>query len=134
MRRSASTSRWTYCWRRLALRPPNSGGLPGSSQPSSNSSRCQRRDHSGACELDVERSAVSASGGRLASTNASNSALKAWTSASKDSCTVLLGDQRPVLVGPAEQQLAGLGPLEGELQVVFPGEAHGAVELETVPE
>src|SRR6476469_210733 len=31
MRRRDGSSRWTNCWRMPALRPPNSGGFPGSS-------------------------------------------------------------------------------------------------------
>ena len=34
----------------------------------------------------------------------------------------------------AEQQLAGLGPLQRELKVVLPGESHGAEQLQAVPE
>ena len=74
-----SSSRCTNCCRSVALRPPNSGGLPGNSHPWSNCSRCQRRDHSGMCAVDRDRSVASASGGRCSSRKATNSARKAST-------------------------------------------------------
>src|SRR6201997_5770998 len=89
MRRRPNSSRYTYCCNNVALRPPNSGGLPGSSHPLSNSSRCQRRGHSRNCELETARSTASASGGWCASRKATNSARNASTSASNVSCTAL---------------------------------------------
>src|ERR1700730_2616913 len=89
MRRRPNSSRQTYCCSNVALRPPNSGGLPGNSHPLSNSSRCQRRCPPGMCELDRGRSTASASGGRCASRKATNSARNASTSASNVSCTAL---------------------------------------------
>src|SRR5258708_2915040 len=118
----------------VALRPPNSEGWPGSSQPLSNSSRCQRRAHCGMCETDRGRSSVSLAGGRFSSRNAENSARNASTSESKVSCTVLLGDSRTMLCRAAQQELACFGPLECKLQVVLPGESHCAVQLQAVPE
>ena len=50
--------------------------------------RCQRRDHSGTCDVERERSAAtSASAGRCSSRKALNSARKASTSSSNRSCT-----------------------------------------------
>ena len=71
------------------MRPPNSGGLPGNSHPWSNCERCQRRDHSGMCEVDRDRSVASASGGRCSFRKATNSARNASTFSSKVSCTAL---------------------------------------------
>ena len=63
-----------------ALRPPNSGGLPGSSQPASNCSRCQRRAHSGTCDVDRDRSAgLRLSWAGVSSRNRTNSARNAST-------------------------------------------------------
>jgi hypothetical protein len=67
------------------LRPPNSGVFPGSSQPLSNSSRCQRRDQAGMCAVEVGRSVASSTAGRFASRNAVNSARNASTSSSNRS-------------------------------------------------
>ena len=36
--------------------------------------------------------------------------------------------------GATEQQLAGLSPLQRELKIVLPGEAHGTEQLQAVPE
>src|SRR5919205_4147551 len=99
----------------VALRPPNSGGWLGSSQPLSNSSRCQSLAHCGMCDTDFGRSSVSASGGRCSSRNAENSARNSSTSESKVSCIEFLRDDRAVFGRAAQQQLAGLGPLQGEL-------------------
>src|SRR5690349_12328525 len=74
----------------VALRPPNSGGCPGTSHPLSNISRCQRRAQSGTSLLDHDRSSASASVGKFSSRKATNSARKASTSASNVSCTALL--------------------------------------------
>ena len=52
IRRRDNSSMYTYCCNSEALRPPNSGGLPGNNHPLSNSSRCQRRAHSGMSELE----------------------------------------------------------------------------------
>src|SRR4051812_3372416 len=104
----------TYCCRIVAFRPPYSGALPGTSQPWSNCSRCQRRAQAGTSALDRERSAASASAGRCVSRNATYSARIASTSSSNESRTVLLGDHGPVLGGAAQHELAGLGPLERE--------------------
>src|SRR6185312_9235543 len=134
MRRLHSSSRWTNCWSTLALRPPNSGGWAGNSQPLSNSSRCQSRAHCGMCDTDVGLSSVSDSGGRCSSRNAENSARNSSTSESKVSCIEFLRDHRAMLGRTAEQQLAGLGPLQRELKVVLPGESHGAEELQAVTE
>src|ERR1700755_2652313 len=73
----------------VASRPPNSGGLPGTSQPLSNITRCQRRAHSGTSLLDHERSSASASDGKFSSRKATSSARNASTSASNVSCTAL---------------------------------------------
>src|ERR1700739_671351 len=89
MRRRPNSSRYTYCCNNVAFRPPNSGGLPGSSPPLSNSNRCQRRAPSGMCELDRGRATASASGGWCASRKATNSARNASTAASNVSCTAL---------------------------------------------
>src|ERR1700739_683016 len=89
MRRRPNSSRYTYCCNNVAFRPPNSGGLPGSSPPLSNSNRGQRRAHPGMCELDRGRSTASASAGRCASRKATTSARNASTSASNVSCTAL---------------------------------------------
>src|SRR5271156_6660279 len=87
------------------------------------------------CDTDFGRSNASAAvAGTCSSRKATNSARNASTSGSKVSCTVLLGDHRPVLGGPAEQELAGLGPLQRELQVVLPGEAHRAEQLQAMAE
>ena len=89
------------------------------------------------CDTDRGRSVVSASVGRLASRNSTNSARNSSTSGSKVSCIttpVLVGDDRAVLGRAAEHQLADLGPLERELDIVLPGEAHAAEELQAVPE
>src|SRR4029077_7568664 len=75
------------------FRPPNSGGYPGSSQPLSNISRCQLRAHAGMWLLDLDRSNAAASEGRCSSRNATRSARKASTSASKVSCTALPGEE-----------------------------------------
>ena len=56
MRRRHSSSRCTNCCSTVALRPPNSGGWAGSSQPLSNSNRCHLRAHCGMC--DTERRAL----------------------------------------------------------------------------
>src|SRR4029077_20940058 len=128
MRRRHSSSRCTNCCSTVALRPPNSGGWAGSSQPLSNSNRCQSRAHCGMCDTDRGRSRVTASDGRLSSRNAENSARNSSTSESKVSCTatpVFLRDDRAVFGGAAEQQLACLGAFERELQVVLPREPHG---------
>src|ERR1700730_4950362 len=113
----------------VALRPPNSGGWLGSSQPLSKSSRCQSRAHCGMCDTDRGRSSVSLASGRFSSRNAANSARNASTSGSKVSCTVFLCDSRAMLRGAAEHELTRLGPLERELQVVLPGETHGTEKL-----
>src|SRR5258707_4099309 len=137
MRPRHSSARCTNCCSTVALRPPNSGGCAGSSQPLSNSSRCQSRAHCGMCDIDRGRSWVSVSDGRLSSRNAENSARNSSTSESKVSCTatpVFLRDERAVFRGAAEQQLARLGALECELQIVLPGEPHGAEQLQTVLE
>src|ERR1700761_3315363 len=118
----------------VALRPPNSGGCAGNSHPLSNSSRCQSRAHCGICETDRGRSSVSLAGGRFSSRKTENSARNSSTSESKVSCTVLLRDPRPMLGGSAEHELTGLGPLQRELQVVLPREAHSAVQLQAMAE
>jgi hypothetical protein len=87
IRRRANSAWCTYCCRIVAFRPPNSGALPGTNQPLSNSSRCQRRAQSGTCDEDRGRSSASASAGECSSRNATNSARKASTSASNVSCT-----------------------------------------------
>ena len=74
----------------VALRPPNSGGLPGSSQPLSNISRCQRRAHSGTWltrPRPLQRLAPPTAGARRGTPT--NSARNSSTSASKVSCTAL---------------------------------------------
>src|ERR1700682_5242678 len=137
MRRRHSSSRCTNCCNTDALRPPNSGGCAGSSQPLSNSSRCQSRAHCGMCDTDRGRSSVCSSDGRCSSRNAENSARNSSTSESKVSCTatpVFLRDDRAVFRCAAEQQFACLGALECELQVVLPCESHGAEQLQAVPE
>ena len=58
----------------LALRPPSSGGQPGTSQPLSNSFRCQSRAHSGMCALDCFGSRRSSSVGPFASSQSMSSA------------------------------------------------------------
>src|SRR3954453_13155146 len=134
MRRRQSSSRWQNCCSTEALRPPNSGGCAGSSQPLSNSSRCHLRAHCGMCETDLGRSSVSASLGRCSSRNAENSARNSSTSESKVSCIEFLRDQRAMLGGATEQQLAGLGSLQRELKIVLPCEAHGTEQLQAMPE
>src|SRR6478672_8020057 len=134
MRLRHSSSRCTNDCSTVALRPPNSGGWAGSSQPLSNSSRCQSRAHCGICDTDVGRSCVAVSDGRCSSRNAENSARNSSTSESKVSCIEFLRDHRAMLSRAAEQQLAGLGPLQRELKVVLPGESHGAEELQAVTE
>src|SRR5258705_9310014 len=133
MRRRHSSSRCTNCCNTDALRPPNSGGCAGSSQPLSNSRRCQSRAHCGMCDTDRGRSWVCSSEGRCSSRNAENSARNSSTSESKVSCIEFLRDDCAVFRCAAEQQLASLGPLECELQVVLPGESHGAEQLQAVP-
>src|SRR6201986_2894396 len=87
------------------------------------------------CDPDFGRSnASAAAAGTCSSRNATNSARNASTSGSKVSCTVLLGNPRPVLGGSAEHELTGLGPLQRELEVVLPGEAHRAEQLQAVAE
>src|SRR5271167_690574 len=87
------------------------------------------------CDTDFGRSSASAAvAGTCSSRNATNSARNASTSGSKVSCTVLLGNPRPVLGGSAEHELACLGPLQRELEVVLPCEAHRAEQLQTVAE
>src|SRR3984957_18891554 len=87
------------------------------------------------CDTDFGRSSASAAvAGTCSSRNAAKSARNASTSGSKVSCTVLLGNPRPVLGGSAEHELAGPGPRQRELQVVLPGDAHRAEELQTVAE
>src|SRR6478735_10010648 len=134
MRRRHSSSRCTKLCSTVALRPPNSGGCAGSSQPLSNSSRCQSRAHCGMCDTDRGRSKVSAAEGMCSSRKAENSARNSSTSGSNSSCIKLLGDEGAVFSGTAEQQLAGLGPLQRELKVVLPGEAHGSEGLQAVLE
>src|ERR1700749_2460920 len=86
------------------------------------------------CDTDFGRSSASAAAaGTCSSRNAAKSARNASTSGSKVSCTVLLGNPRAVLGGSAEHELAGLGPLQCELQVVLPGESHRAEQLQAVP-
>src|SRR5690625_4927963 len=80
------------------------------------------------------RSNVSASAGRCRSRKSANSARNASTSGSNSSGKVLLCDRGPMLGGAAEHQLTGLGPFQGELQIVLPGEAHGPEQLEAVAE
>ena len=60
--RRASSSKYTICCTGVALRPPSSGGQPGTSQPESNIRRCHRRAQSGRCAL--ERGAIGAFLGR----------------------------------------------------------------------
>src|SRR5271170_7808453 len=85
------------------------------------------------CDTDFGRSNASAAvAGTCSSRKATNSARNASTSGSKVSCTVLLGDLRPMLGGTAEHELAGLGTLERELQIVLPGEAHRAKQLQAM--
>src|SRR5215218_7062463 len=134
MRRLQSSSRWTNCCSTVALRPPNSGGWAGSSQPLSNSRRCQSRAHCGMCDTDRGRSSVSASDGKCSSRNATNSARNSSTSESKVSCIEFLRDHRAVFRRTTEQQLAGLGTLERELEIVLPSEAHRAEKLQTMAE
>src|SRR5258705_779665 len=134
MRGRHSSSRCTNCCSTVALRPPNCGGWAGSSQPLSNSSRCQSRAQRGMCDTDRGRSWVSVSDGRCSSRNAENSARNSSTSESKVSCIEFLRDDRAVFRCAAEQQLACLGALECELQVVLPCESHGAEQLQAVPE
>ena len=85
MPRLVSSSWWTNCSTRVALRPPYSGGLPGTSHPASNSFRCQSRAHWGAWALESDGSVTSDGSGALASSQAANSARKASVSASKAS-------------------------------------------------
>jgi hypothetical protein len=49
----------------LALRPPNSGGLPGTSQPLSSSSRFHSRAQVGTCDDDRGRTSASAAAGGM---------------------------------------------------------------------
>src|SRR3984957_20365519 len=87
------------------------------------------------CDTDFGRSSASAAvAGACSSRNATNSARNDSTSGSKVSCTVLLGNPRPVLGGSAEHELARFGTLQRELQVVLPREAHGAEQLQAVAE
>src|ERR1700735_1987251 len=87
------------------------------------------------CDTHFGRSSASAAvADTCSSRNATNSARNASTSGSKVSCTVLLGNPRPVLGGSAEHELAGLGSLQCELQIVLPGEAHRTEQLQTVAE
>src|SRR6201986_90698 len=87
------------------------------------------------CHTDFGRSNASAAvAGACSSRNATNSARNDSTSESKVSCTVLLGNPRPVLGGSAGHELAGLGPLQRELQVVLPGEAHRTEQLQAMAE
>src|SRR6201985_3606673 len=87
------------------------------------------------CDTDFGRSnASAAAAGTCSSRKATNSARNASTSGSKVSCTVLLGDHRPVLGGAAKHELAGLGPLQRELQIVLPGEAHRPEQLQAMAE
>ena len=66
-----------------ALRPPRSGGQPGTSQPASNIVRVQRRAQSGAWPVDTDGSAAISSGvGRLAASHSSSSARNASTASS----------------------------------------------------
>src|SRR4029077_4283736 len=118
----------------VALRPPNSGGWAGSSQPLSHSNRCQSRAHCGMCDTERGRSSVSAGVGRCSSRNAANSVRNCSTSESKVSCIEFLRNHGAVLGGAAQHQFAGLGSLELTLQVVLPGEPHGTECLEAVPE
>ena len=74
MPRRASSSKYTIVCTGVALRPPSSGGQPGTSQPASNWARCHRRAQSGRCALDRGRSVMSAAVGALASSHASSSA------------------------------------------------------------
>src|SRR6476646_8109970 len=134
MRLRHSSSRCTYVCSTVALRPPNSGGWAGSSQPLSNSSRCQSRAHCGMCDTERGRSSVSAGEGRCSSRNAENSARNCSTSESKVSCIEFLRDHGAMFGGAAQQQFAGLGPLQRELKIVLPGEPHGTERLEAVPE
>src|SRR5215217_539667 len=137
MRRLQSSSRWTNCCSTVALRPPNSGGWAGNSQPLSKSRRCQLRAHCGMCDTDRGRSSVSASDGRCSSRKATNSARNSSTSESKVSCIegpVFLSYNCAVFGRTTEQQLAGLGALQCELKIVLPGEAHRAEQLQTVAE
>src|SRR5690606_27526987 len=94
----------------------------------------QRRAHSGTSALDRARTVASDGSGRCSSRKATNSARNSSTSESNESCTVLLGDQCAVLRGGSEHVLPRPGTLERELQVVLPGEAHGAEQLQTTAE
>src|ERR1700742_1786918 len=134
MRRLHSSSRWTNCCSTVALRPPNSGGWAGNSQPLSNSSRCHLRAHCGICETERGRSSVSASDGRCSSRNAENSARNSSTSESKVSCIEFLRDHRAMFCGAAEHQFAGLGPFQRELKIVLPRESHRPEQLQAVSE
>ena len=98
MRRRWNSSDTTNCSIRVALRPPYSGGLPGTSQPASNSLRCQSRAHGGASALDLEGTSMVDGSGPLASSQAPNSARKASVSASKAS---FIG--RPPRSGPPQR-------------------------------
>src|ERR1700733_9001848 len=85
------------------------------------------------CDTDFGRSKASAAvAGTCSSRKATNSARKASTSGSKVSCTVLLGNPRPMLGGTAEQELAGLRALQRELQIVLPRKAHRAEQLQAM--
>ncbi len=78
----ASSSKYTICCTGVALRPPYSGGQPGTSQPASNRARCQRRAHSGMWAEDTTRSWRSATDGRCPSIHSRSSARKASVSSS----------------------------------------------------
>ena len=66
----------------MALRPPYSGGQPGTSQPASKSWRCHCAAQAGMCAEDSTRSARVSEEGRLASIHARSSARKASVSSS----------------------------------------------------
>src|SRR5580704_5136381 len=69
----AITSKYTICSSGVALRPPNSGGQPGTRYPASNSSRWNVFAHSGRCaELRRTSLRATAAGGRCSSSHASN--------------------------------------------------------------
>ena len=79
-RRRISSSSITNCSSSGALRPPNSGGWPGSSQPASNIAAWNARAHGGTSADDFARGNVVSAGGRCSSSQAENSARTASTS------------------------------------------------------
>ena len=64
-RRRVISSWITNCSSRGALRPPNSGGWPGSSQPASNIAAWNALAHGGTSADDFARGKVVSAGGRL---------------------------------------------------------------------